>query len=224
MTKPLVVDSLVLGKIHSNVMMRRTAALSTSGVKASKCEDCILTNSAALVVHADYRPVIGENAAIDVMPLADEVASVRTEKDVYGVQRVFNGARDLGALDADWRGHYAKTLAGSRITVTEVDPAVVEKNGKIQIPEGKLELAWHLPAGRMIKHTMGLAVNGGGVLSVAKDGVQYVDVSEETSGAYSFTAGGTTMMTFAYNPDEEGDGYAEIGGFSASIGTVLSIR
>jgi hypothetical protein len=31
-------------------------------------------------------------------------------------------------------------------------------------------------------------------------------------------------MTFAYNPDEEGDGYAEIGGFSASIGTVLSIR
>ena len=224
MDDPLVVDSLVLGKIHSNVMMRRTAALSTSGVKAAKCEDCILTNSAALVVDADYRPVIGENAAIDVIPLTDEDASVRTEKDVYGGQRVFNGARDLGALDADWRGHYAKTLGGSRITVTEVDPAVVEKNGKIQIPEGKFELAWRVPEGRHIKHTMGLTVNGSGVLSVTKNGTEYADVSEGTSGAYSFTAGGTTSMTFAYNPDADADGFAEIGGFSAPVGTVLSIR
>ena len=222
--KVLVVDCLLLGRIHSNVRMRRSAALSTSGVQAEKCEDCILTNSAALVVDADYRPVIGENAAIDVIPLADEDASVRIEKDVYGGQRVFNGARDLGALDADWRGHYAKTLGGSRITVTEVDPAVVEEGGKIQIPEGKLELAWRVPEGRQIRHTMGLTVNGSGVLSVTKNGTGYADVSEGTSGAYSFTAGGTTSMTFAYNPDEEGDGYAEIGGFSASIGTVLSIR
>jgi hypothetical protein len=222
--KVLVVDCLLLGRVHSNVRMRRTAALSASGVQAAKCEDCILTNRASLAVDSEYRPKIGENAAIDVIPLADEDASVRTEKDAYGVQRVFNGARDLGALDADWRGHYAKTLGGSRITVTEADPAVVEENGKIQIPEGKLELAWRVPEDRQIKHTMGLAVNGGGVLSAAKDGVPYADVSEGTSGAYSFTAGGTTMMTFAYNPDEEGDGYAEIGGFSASIGTVLSIR
>ena len=100
----------------------------------------------------------------------------------------------------------------------------MEEGGKIQIPEGKLELAWRVPEGRQIKHTMGLAVNGGGVLSVAKDGAQYADVREEASGAYSFTAGGTTMMTFAYNPDVESDGYAEIGGFSAPIGTVLSIR
>ena len=224
MNKALVIDSLVLGQIHANVMMRRSAARSNSGVQAEKCEDCILTNQAALAVDENYRPKIGENAAIDVIPLADEDASVRTEKDAYGVQRVFNGARDLGALDADWRGQYAKTLGGSRITVTEAYPAVVEENGKIQIPEGKLELAWRVPEGRQIRHTMGLAVNGGGVLSIAKDGVQYADVSEETSGAYSFTAGGTTMMTFAYNPDVEGDGYAEIGGFSAPIGTVLSIR
>ena len=224
MDKALVVDCLLLGRVHSNVRMRRTAALATSGVSKEKCEDCILTNQAALAVDENYRPKIGENAAIDVIPLADEDASVRTEKDAYGVQRVFNGARDLGALDADWRGQYAKTLGGSRITVTEAYPAVVEENGKIQIPEGKLELAWRVPEGRQIRHTMGLAVNGGGVLSIAKDGVQYADVSEETSGAYSFTAGGTTMMTFAYNPDVEGDGYAEIGGFSAPIGTVLSIR
>ena len=222
--KVLVVDCLLLGRIHSNVRMRRSAALSTSGVEAAKCEDCILTNSAALVVDADYRPVIGENAAIDVIPLTDEDASVRTEKDVYGGQRVFNGARDLGALDADWRGHYAKTLGGSRITVTEVDPAVVEKNGKIQIPEGKLELAWRVPEGRQIRHTMGLTVNGSGVLSVTKNGTEYADVSEGTSGAYSFTAGGTTSMTFAYNPDADADGFAEIGGFSAPVGTVLSIR
>ncbi|MBQ9740658.1 MAG: hypothetical protein IJV91_06950, partial [Kiritimatiellae bacterium] len=222
--KVLVVDCLLLGRIHSNVRMRRSAALSTSGVEAAKCEDCILTNSAALVVDADYRPVIGENAAIDVIPLTDEDASVRTEKDVYGGQRVFNGARDLGALDADWRGHYAKTLGGSRITVTEVDPAVVEKNGKIQIPEGKLELAWRVPEGRQIRHTMGLTVNGSGVLSVTKNGTEYADVSEGTSRAYSFTAGGTTSMTFAYNPDADADGFAEIGGFSAPVGTVLSIR
>jgi len=222
--KVLVVDCLLLGRIHSNVRMRRSAALSTSGVEAAKCEDCILTNSAALVVDADYRPVIGENAAIDVIPLTDEDASVRTEKDVYGGQRVFNGARDIGALDADWRERYAKTLGGSRITVTEVDPAVVEKEGRIRIPEGKLELAWRVPEGRQIRHTMGLTVNGSGVLSVTKNGTEYADVSEGTSVAYSFTAGGTTSMTFAYNPDADADGFAEIGGFSAPVGTVLSIR
>ena len=224
MDNACVVDSLVLGRIHPNVRMRRSAARSGSGVKAEKCEDCILTNQAALAVDENYRPRIGENAAIDVIPLADEDASVRTERDVYGVQRVFNGARDLGALDADWRGHYAKTLGGSRITVTEVDPAVVEKNGKIQIPEGKLELAWRVPEGRQIRHTMGLTVNGNGVLSVTKNGTEYADVSEGTSGAYSFTARGTTSMTFAYNPDADADGFAEIGGFSAPVGTVLSIR
>ena len=31
-------------------------------------------------------------------------------------------------------------------------------------------------------------------------------------------------MTFAYNPDADADGFAEIGGFSAPVGTVLSIR
>ena len=225
MDNACVVDSLVLGRIHANVRMRRSAARSNSGVKAEKCEDCILTNQAALAVDENYRPKIGENAAIDVIPLADEDASVRTEKDAYGVQRVFNGARDLGALDADWRGHYAKTLGGSRITVTEADPAVVEENGKIQIPEGKLELAWRVPEDRQIKHTMGLAVHGGGLLSVMKNGEPYADVDEESSGAYSFTAGGTTAMAFAFNPDaDDAGGFAEIGGFTAPIGTVLSIR
>ena len=108
--------------------------------------------------------------------------------------------------------------------MTEVDPAVVEKNGKIQIPEGKFELAWRVPEGRHIKHTMWLTVNGSGVLSVTKNGTEYADVSEGTFGAYSFTAGGTTSMTFAYNPDADADGFAEIGGFSAPVGTVLSIR
>jgi hypothetical protein len=101
----------------------------------------------------------------------------------------------------------------------------VEENGKIQIPEGKLNLTWRLPEGRRTKHTMGLAVHGGGLLSVMKNGEPYADVDEESSGAYSFTAGGTTAMAFVFNPDaDDAGGFAEIGGFTAPIGTVLSIR
>jgi len=218
------VDCLLLGRIHSNVRMRRSAALSTSGVEAAKCEDCILTNSAALVVDADYRPVIGENAAIDVIPLSEEAETVRDETDVYGVQRVFNGARDLGALDADWRPRYAKTLGGRGITVAAADPSVTEADGAVRIPEGSLELSWRTPEDRLLTHFMGLAVTGDGTLSVGKDGMPLAEVTGETSGVHRFRASGTAAMSFAFAPGDSAEEYAEIGGFSAPIGTMVSIR
>ena len=222
--KTYVVDCLVLGKIHANVKMRRTAALSTSGVNAENCEDCILTNISSLAVDSNYRPIIGKNVAIDIIPLADDDSSVRAAKDIYGLQRVFNGARDLGALDADWRRHYAKTLGGCRITVTTVDPSVVEKEGWILIPEGSLNLSWRLPEGREIKHFMDLAVEGDGLLSVIKNEERYVDVTEATSGVYSFNAGGITSLSFAFSPNTDAGQYARIGAFSAPMGTVLIVR
>ncbi|MBO5941065.1 MAG: hypothetical protein J6R18_07725, partial [Kiritimatiellae bacterium] len=221
-----VFDCLILGKIYSIMKMRRCAALSEhyEGAKEN-CEDCIFTNGISLVIdNTTYRPKIGENVAIDRIPLSDDSEAVRDEKDLFGVQRVFNGARDLGALDADWRSHYAKTLGGSRITVVSVDPTVVEENGVLTIPYGSVELTWRNPSDQMVTHLMGLAVYGGGVLSVLKDGEQFVNVDASNSGTYSFRTSDTVAMSFTYNPDAEEDGYAEIGNLTARIGSRILIR
>ena len=222
--KTLVIDCLVLGRIHNQVKMRRTAALATSGVLAANCEDCILTNLAALVVDDDYRPVIGKNAAIDVIPLASEDESVRNAKDAYGEQRVYNGARDLGARDADWRPHYAKTLGSRRITVTAADPAVVEVAGAVRIPDGSVDLVWRTPEANAILHSMNLAVSGGGALSVEKDSAPFAVVSEATSGVRTFIASGSVAMSFSYAADGGVSGYAELSAFSVPIGFMLLVR
>ena len=223
-SKTLVIDCLILSGIHSQVKMRRTAARSTSGVSAANCEDCILTNNAALAVDDDCRPIIGSNVAIDVIPLAEDTPSVRTAKDAYGVQRVFNGARDLGALDADWRDHYAKTLGGGKIAVTAVDPAVVETNGALRIPEGSVELTWRSPEGRSIVHEMGLSVNGGGTLLAEKGGASIASVTEQNSGVFKFDQVGTTDMCFAYEPSGGEGEYAELRKFSLNIGFAVVIH
>ena len=222
--KTLVIDCLVLGRIHSQVKMRRTAALSSSGVLAANCEDCILTNLAALAVDGNYRPIIGENVAIDVVPLAEDGDSVCGEKDAGGGQRVFNGARDLGALEADWRMRYAKTLGGRGIEVSAAGPAVVETAGAIRIPDGDVELAWLTPEGRVIPHSMGMTVSGGGTLSVEKDGTAFAAVAEATSGVRTFDAAGTVALRFSYATGEGVAGYAELSGFSAPLGFMLHLR
>ena len=221
--KTSVIDCLVLGRIHAQVKMRRTAALSTSGVQSANCEDCILTNLAALAVDDDYRPVIGENAAIDAIPLAADGDSIRGVKDASGAQRVFNGARDLGALEADWRPRYAKTLGGRRIEVTAADPAVVETAGAVRIPEGSVELVWRTPEGREIPHAMGMTVSGGGTLSVDKDGTAFAAVTEAASGVRTFNAAGAVTLRFSYAADDAAAGYAELSGFSAPLGFVLHV-
>ena len=223
-SKTLVIDCLVLGRIHNQVKMRRTAALSSSGVLAANCEDCILTNLAALAVDDDYRPVIGENAAIDVIPLAEDGDSVRGGKDASGAQRVFNGARDLGALEADWRPRYAKTLGGRGIEVVAADPAVVETAGAVRVPEGNVELVWRTPEGRVIPHTMGMTVSGGGTLSVDKDGTAFAAVTEATSGSRTFDAAGVVALSFSYAAGDAVAGYAELSGFSAPLGFMLHVR
>ena len=219
-----VIDCLVLGRIHSQVKMRRTAALATSGVNSANCEDCILTNLAALAVDANYRPIIGENVAIDVLPLASEDESVRSATDAYGEQRVFNGARDLGALDADWRPRYAKRLGALGISVTAADPAVVETADAVRIPAGALELAWRTPEGRLIPHAMELSVVGGGTLAVEKDGVPLTDVTVATSGVRTFDAAGTVHLRFAHVADGGSEEYAELRGLWATVGFQLHFR
>ena len=222
--KTLVIDCLILSGIHTRVKMRRTAARSNSGVLAANCEDCILTNAAALAVDDDCRPIVGSNVAIDAIPLAEDAPSVRTAKDAYGVQRVFNGARDLGALDADWRDHYAKTLGGSKIAVTAVDPAVVETNGALRIPEGSVELTWRSPNGRSIVHEMGMSVNGGGTLLAERGGNPLASVTEQNSGVFKFNQDGTTDMRFAYEPSGGEGEYAELRNFSLNIGFAVVIH
>jgi hypothetical protein len=217
-----VIDCLVLGKIHDQVKMRRSVALSTSGVKKENCEDCILTNIAALAIdNVNYRPVIGENVAIDAIALTD---ADRVAKDVYGVQRVFNGARDLGALDADWRGHYAKTLGGRGLVVTDADPAVVETNGALRIKEGSLCIDWMTPGDAPRTHVMDVSVSGGGEMSVMKNGELFVSVTEGTSGIRKFRSSGSSRIEFSFAADDLENSYGEVKSLRIPFGTAISIR
>ena len=83
----------------------------------------------------NLRPVIGANVAIDqaVGPVADVPDP---DLDLLGGQRVYNGARDCGALEADWRDRYADDI-GRCFSVQTASPAVSEQSGNVvRVPEG----------------------------------------------------------------------------------------
>jgi hypothetical protein len=95
----------------------------------------IITNNSCVIVPtkklatANGLPIIGANDAVDRGEKSwwDEEYCGTT--DAQGNQRVYNGAIDIGAFEADWRGVYARAL-GRRITVSSADPSVVRARTK----------------------------------------------------------------------------------------------
>ena len=134
-------------------------------------ENCILTNSAAIAMDKDYRPVIGSNAGIDA---ADEALSPHCDlsRDFLGGQRVYNGRMDIGCCEADWRRIYAGDIASKRFEVTRASPGVIEGGETtVTVPEGAcLEAVWTHPSSVKSGHMILIEVSEGGSLSVAING------------------------------------------------------
>lgn len=103
----------------------------------------IVTNAAALAVDEHHMPVIGSNIAIDAANAdLNEETSVT---DAMGGQRVYNGALDAGAVEADWRERYRADIGKRRgFSVTSASPGIEETNaGKVRITSGTaLEAVW----------------------------------------------------------------------------------
>ena len=144
--------------------------------------NCLVCKRAAAKVDEDLRPLPdAEGPAVD--KVTGEYATMSGNDigatDASGSQRVMNGARDIGALEADWRPCYGRDIGG-RAKVAEVSPAVVEVEGKVSVPGGS-RIAFDLNNRRPTagEYLLSVAV-GGGTLSVTMDGepVAFEDASD----------------------------------------------
>jgi hypothetical protein len=113
---------------HSVGNYTLTYCASVSGGAAAP-EGLFAVGEENLQLDEKLRPVIGRNAAID--QAAGPVATVPDlDLDVLGGQRVYNGARDCGALEADWRGRYGRDI-GRCFSVRSASTEVTEETGDV---------------------------------------------------------------------------------------------
>ena len=178
---------------------------------------CIVTNDAsALSVDDDGRPVIGANLAVDA---ADETASENIGKtDLSGAQRVYNGSRDAGALEADWRGVYGEDIRRRVVTVLEAGENVVETVAKkVRIPSGE-SLAAEFD-GYSRKYVLVAKMVGEGTFKVTVDGVESVYSAGDIEHPIVLAEGGSFVDMVC-----EGGGYAEIVAVRGTGGMNLIVR
>ena len=132
---------LVLGTVGSMGKMTNVVENSVfaNGDGSFKCNDetCFVgSEKSAEWADAEMRPIIGANPGID-RALAEDLEIPGLEKDATGFQRVMNGAPDIGALEADWRGRYAEDILGRKFAVEAADKMVEETESRsVLVPEG----------------------------------------------------------------------------------------
>lgn len=163
-------------------------------------EGCILTNLAMLAVEPSGRPKVPSSLALDAGDPSVNSAYI-DDADLSGVQRVMNGAMDIGALEGDWRRRYARDLNRSVVSVEEVSPEVVEAEGRvIRLVDGcslSAALSFRPEAGpceqRLIVEDGQLAVTIDGVETVySSDAV--LRISGGSSLTYAFSGSGSATL------------------------------
>ena len=137
-----VVNCLFMGKFQSDTTTKcycTNCVFITGGfVNAQYSEyfDCITNDVADIVLDADYAPVIGSCEAVDAGYFDADAVAMGGGADHYGSQRVANGRIDIGAVEADWRPHYAAAL-GAGVTVTNASSEVtLGDDGKVHLADG----------------------------------------------------------------------------------------
>lgn len=205
-------NSLIMGTVNwHNNSMAFTNCVFLSGKEKYQRVDCLITNSAAIAVDADYRPAIGMSVLIDA---ANEEYSDLNQfggKDAYGGQRVYNGVIDVGAVEADWRAKYAADISNrGELTVTNASPEVVEsETGTVCVYPGASVAGGFVPNGQTRLGEITAKVVGMGTLTVKVDGV----VVGTVTGPAGVTPVGFQMsgksgaLEFLYAGE---DGYAEL--------------
>lgn len=134
-----VKNSLFLGGATCRVRYAYDVAVPENWALATSQATSVRENviSGDVSVDDDYRPLITSVAvdAADPGLRPDELP----DTDLLGGQRVYNGAMDIGALEADWRVKYAEAASpsGRRFSVEAADPAVtLSSDGAVLIPDG----------------------------------------------------------------------------------------
>ena len=149
--------------------------------------------------------------------------------DAAGGQRIYNGELDIGAIEYDWRGDYARILS-SRCTVTDADPQVVtDSAGSLLIRAGALALDWIATGGRARRYLIPVEVTGKGTLTVSLNGetvATYVKADGRKEYVYETDGTGSDRLAFSYARNEA-DGTsvgAVIGHAKSDQGLLLLVR
>jgi len=180
--------------------------------------DSIIIEPNQLVVDANYVPVIGSNVCVDAGSAS--VATVSSERDVNGGQRVSNGVLDIGALEANWCDRYTQDLNPKRYLVaTEASPSVCESASRtVLVPDGATFSALTQASGAARPYELVVKVPTGGRLTFSLDGKETV---LESDGSFRFELlPDERLLTVSYS----GDGSAELCRVRGASGSLLIVR
>ncbi len=200
----------VTGKVTSTVM--------------NNSYNCFVVSSDQVQVDDDLRPIAGKNVACDI---ADPTLGVIKNSGTLMPfiremrKRANNGCRlDAGALEADWRGVYAKDVGGRAFSVSAADNAVEESSAHtVLVPEGaSMTGSWFNGTGREMGYLMRFVVPPGGSLDVSVGG-ETRTFAEGTHEYAVSSAADTLDVAFASTL-----GTAEILRGRRLLGTTLIIR
>ena len=185
--------------------------------KMTAGKGCKIVSPDNLKIDADGRPVVGANEAVDAGD--PEIASYLTETDALGGQRIYNDALDVGALEGDWRGRYARDVSG-RLVGTAASPAVTEQDGKVRLTDATAFSARQAERVTEAKdYVLNTTVSGAGTLTITIDGETFATLTEG-SAQTKLTLDVNGMIGFAF----AGEGYADIGRMRGTDGTLLLVR
>jgi hypothetical protein len=185
--------------------------------------NCRQASAEELMLDENYRPSVNSTLLVDA-----GLESPWDKIDASGGQRIYNGAIDIGAMEADWRARYASILGARGLEVVSADPQVVDAgDGRIRMSEGSIVMNWaNRQSPRTVKMSGTVEVADAGVLGLSVNGVtrgQY-DADDGAAGFIVECGDEASEFKFTYTPPEEGSGSALLSSFRRLAGTVLIVR
>ena len=190
-------------------------------------DNCVLTNAASIRLDGDYAPLDRDVPTVERgndAVLADYPAKwdpLGAEFDANHGQRVYNGRVDVGAVEYDWRGDFARTLSRRGLVVTAAGRDVTIDGDALLVPEGSpLALAW--TAETDDRYTLGLDVSGTGTAAVLADGTPVAGSPFGAGPATAVIGGGVGDRTA--DVSFEGEGLVRVSRFRRDRGLILIVR
>ena len=226
-----IANTIMLGSVYqqSNApyAIRNCAFRSDRCPDAGYLTDCVVTNAGMLALDGCYRPVVGSNAAIDMGDASRINQHIDDGHDLSGLQRIMNGAMDIGALEADWRPVYSWYIGGRRLSVTNVSSEVYANAAhEVCLPSGSIDGTVDVAHAPSRWFEVSFRVTGGGTFTIYIDGTPV--------GAYTYAAGVQSAriplpadafgVKFEYAPGANDAGGAIISSARVARGFVLSYR
>ena len=217
-----VTNSLLLPRKVNAALKCHHCALrdDIANLDAANVTDSIVTNLASLAIDERGRPQIGSNVAIDAADESVPATPDESDVDLYGSPRVMNGARDIGAVEYDWRGQFARAVWGTRADVQAVPSAAKLVDEGFLLPSGAVS-GQFARDGEFVLH---FAIGGTGTLRFfVNDALVGECGGQETSFALGAVRRGDSYR-IAYEPGAGSDAGVRFGRATSNVGMLLIVR